>query len=57
MDNTGITVTSNEDAAKQVKVTSGGLFVSNDGGMSWKNAIRGDGITADVITAGSLNVE
>ena len=57
MDNTGITVTSNEDAAKQVKVTSGGLFVSNDGGMSWKNAIRGDGITADVITAGKLNVE
>lgn len=57
MDNTGITVTSNEDAAKQVKVTSGGVFVSNDGGISWKNAIRGDGITADVITAGSLNVE
>lgn len=57
MDNTGITVTSNENATKQVKVTSGGLFVSNDGGATWKNAIRGDGITADVITAGKLNVE
>ena len=57
MDNTGITVTSNDDGAKQVKVTSGGLFVSNDGGLTWKNAIRGDGITADIITAGKLNVE
>lgn len=57
IDNTGITVTNTEDAAKQVKVTSGGIFITADGGNSWKNAIRGDGITADVITAGSLNVE
>lgn len=57
MDNTGITVTSNDDAAKQVKITSGGVFVSNDGGMTWKQGVRGDGITADVITTGSLNVE
>lgn len=57
MDNTGITVTNNEDAAKQVKITSGGVFVSNDGGATWKQGVRGDGITADIITAGSLNVE
>lgn len=57
IDNTGITVTNTDDAAKQVKVTSGGIFITADGGNSWKNAIRGDGITADVITAGSLNVE
>ena len=57
IDNTGITVTSNEDGSKLVRVTSGGIFVSNDGGETWKNAIRGDGISADVLTAGRINTE
>lgn len=57
MDNTGITVTSYDDGSKQVKVTSGGVFITNDGGTTWKNAIRGDGITADVLTAGKINTE
>jgi len=34
---------------------SGGLFISNDGGLTWKNAVRGDGISADVLTAGRIN--
>ena len=55
IDNTGITVTSNESGARIVKVTSGGIFVSNDGGETWKNAVRGDGITADALTAGRIN--
>ena len=33
------------------------MFVSGDGGITWNNAIRGDGITADVITTGKLNTE
>lgn len=57
IDNTGVTVTNNADGSKQVKVTSGGVFITNDGGMTWNNAIRGDGITADVITTGRLNTE
>ena len=57
IDNTGITVTDNADAAKQVKVTSGGVFVTNDGGMTWRNAIRGDGISTDLLTAGRINTE
>lgn len=57
IDNTGITVTDNANAAKQVKITSGGIFVTNDGGTTWKNAIRGDGISADVVTTGKLNTE
>ena len=35
---------------------SGGLFVTNDGGLTWKNAIRGDGISTDLLTAGRINV-
>lgn len=57
IDNTGITVTDNADANKQVKVTSGGVFVTNDGGDTWKNAIRGDGISTDLLTAGRINTE
>lgn len=57
IDNTGITVTDNADATKQVKVTSGGVFVTNDGGMTWKNAVRGDGISTDLLTAGRINTE
>lgn len=55
IDNTGITVTSNDDGSKLVKVTSGGIFVTNDGGQTWKNAIRGDGISTDLLTAGRIN--
>lgn len=54
-DSTGLTVTDNSNSANQVKLMSGGLFISNDGGNTWKNAVRGDGITADVLTAGRIN--
>lgn len=57
IDNTGITVTDNADAARQVKITSGGVFVTNDAGNTWKNAIRGDGISTDLLTAGKINTE
>lgn len=57
MDDTGITVTNNSDAANLLKITSGGVFVSNDGGENWRNAIRGDGINTDLLTAGRINTE
>lgn len=57
IDNTGITVIDNDDASKRVKVTSGGIFVTNDGGNTWKNAVRGDGISTDLLTAGKINTE
>ena len=54
-DSTGITITDNSNAALKLKLIAGGLFLTNDGGASWKNAIRGDGISADVLTAGRIN--
>ena len=57
MDNTGVTVTDNSDATHLLKITSGGVFVSADGGASWKNAIRGDGINTELLTAGKINTE
>jgi len=39
-----------------LRLMSGGLFITNDGGLTWKNAVRGDGISADILTAGRINV-
>ena len=55
-DETGITVTNKNNSADKTKIIAGGIFVSNDGGITWKNAIRGDGMSADLITAGRMNV-
>ena len=57
MDNTGITVSDNGDAAHLLKITSGGVFVSADGSETWKNAVRGDGINTELLTAGKINTE
>lgn len=54
-DSTGITITDDKDAAQKLRLMAGGLFITNDGGYTWKNAVRGDGISTDVLTAGSIN--
>lgn len=54
-DSTGITVTDNINSAQKVKLMAGGLFITNDGGATWKNAVRGDGISTDILTAGRIN--
>ena len=54
-DDTGITVTNKFNSADKTKIIAGGIFVTNDGGQTWKNAIRGDGISTDLLTAGRVN--
>lgn len=54
-DGTGITISDSLNAGNKLRLMSGGLFISNDGGVTWKNAVRGDGISADVLTAGRIN--
>lgn len=54
-DNTGITVKNKFNSADQTKIIAGGIFVTNDGGQTWKNAIRGDGISTELLTAGRVN--
>lgn len=54
-DSTGITVTDATNPNKKVKITSGGIFISTDGGTTWKSAIRGDGISTQYLTTGSIN--
>ena len=54
-DNTGITVSDSTNSALKVKIMAGGIFASDDGGDTWKNALRGDGISTDLLTAGRIN--
>lgn len=54
-DSTGLTLTDKRDPSKRTKLTSGGLFISTDGGKTWKNAVRGEGIATQYLTTGSID--
>lgn len=54
-DATGITLVDKSNPSYQTKITSGGLFITTDGGTTWKNAIRGEGVATQYLTAGSIN--
>lgn len=55
VDNQGITVLNQEDPNERVRIVNGGIFLSEDGGESWKTGITGKGINASEITTGTLN--
>lgn len=56
-DETGITTTSINNPAEIVRIVSGGVFLSVDGGITWNTGITGKGINASYITSGQMNVE
>lgn len=56
-DSTGLTLSDTTDPSKKTKLTSGGLFISVDGGVTWKNAVRGEGVSTQYLTSGSINTE
>lgn len=56
IDKTGITLTDQENALKMVRIVSGGVFLSSDGGVSWKSGITGEGINTNLLTAGQIDV-
>ena len=56
-DETGITTTSVNNPSEIVRIVSGGVFLSVDGGLTWNTGITGKGINASYITSGQLNVE
>ena len=39
-----------------MRITSDGIFITIDGGTTWRSAIRGEGISTQYLTAGSINV-
>lgn len=54
-DDTGITISNFKNANEIVRLTSGGIVLTNDGGQSWTTGITGNGINADVVTTGRLD--
>lgn len=55
-DDTGITTTNLSNANEIVRITSGAIAISNNGGETWSSAITGLGINANYIAAGSIDV-
>lgn len=54
-DETGLTVTDLKNPNNKTKVTSGGIFVTTDGGKTWKGAVKGEGVSTQYLTTGSIN--
>ena len=54
-DSTGLTVSDTTNPNNKTKITSGGLFISTDGGATWKNAVCGEGIATQFLTVGAIN--
>ena len=52
-DNTGITLIDNTNPDHRLKITSDGIFVTDDG--VWRNALRGDGVVTEMLSAGNIN--
>lgn len=54
-DDKGITTTNTAVPAEILRITSGGMFLTEDGGEHWTTGITAKGINAKVITTGTLN--
>lgn len=54
-DDTGITTTSLSKPNEMVRIISGGVFMSVDGGVTWNTGLTGSGINATYITSGQIN--
>lgn len=53
-DPTGITLIDLTNPNNRVKITANGLYISDDGGATWKNAIRGSGVATEYLSAGNI---
>jgi hypothetical protein len=51
----GITTTNLSNPSEIVRIISGGIFISNDGGETWKTGISGSGINTSYLTSGQIN--
>ena len=51
----GVVITDKSEANKKLIINSGGLLISKDGGQTWSTGLSTDGISASLITAGSIN--
>lgn len=55
-DDSGITITDLLNNNRKVRMVSGGIFISNDGGTNWTSGITAGGINTSLLTTGRLDV-
>jgi hypothetical protein len=56
-DDTGITSTNLANPYEIIRIVSGGIFITSDGGKTWSTGIKGTGINATNITSGQINTQ
>lgn len=56
-DSEGITVSNFLRANEKVRIVSGGIMLTTDGGKTWSTGITGNGINASVVTTGRLDAD
>ena len=56
-DHTGITTSSLSKPSEMVRIISGGIFVTSDGGATWSTGITGKGINANLIYGGRIDTQ
>ena len=56
-DETGITATSPLNPTEVVRIVNRGIYLSQDGGLTWTTGITGRGINASYLNAGMIDVE
>lgn len=57
IDESGITSTSLANPNEMVRIVNGGIFMSTDGGLSWKTGLTGYGLNSSYLTTGQINTE
>ena len=53
----GLVIKDLSNSANVMRLMSRGIEVSNDGGQNWNTAISADGISTDLLTAGTINTQ
>lgn len=56
-DETGITLINANNPNEMLKLTSMGILLTTDGGVTWKTGVRGSGISTEYLTAGNINAD
>jgi len=52
----GIEIINNENSNERMRLVAGGMFLSNDGGKTWRSGITGLGINTRYLLAGQIDV-
>ena len=56
-DRTGLTTTNLNNPSEMIRIIGGGVFLSSDGGQTWRTGISSAGINTAYLTTGQINTD